>query len=163
LEHPEFSWGLAIGSVALAAAAVVIVAYLMVNDFAFLKNFTRRNRLARAGYVFLVNKYYLDDLYEGVIVRGIKGPIAWAMNWINQNVIDAVVNGVGIGARVTGRWAYRYVDQGAIDGVANGAGTVSEGAGEALRPTQSGKVSQYGALLFGFAAILTLALVISVT
>ena len=29
-----------------------------------------------AGNTFLVNKYYLDDLYEDVIVAGIKGPIA---------------------------------------------------------------------------------------
>jgi NADH-quinone oxidoreductase subunit L len=163
LDHPEFSFALAGLSVGLALAGVVIVAYLMANDFAFLKGFTQRNRVARAGYVFLVNKYYLDDLYEGVIVRGIKGPIAAAMNWVNQNVLDAVVNGAGTASKATGRFAYRYVDQGVIDGVANGAGNASEGAGEALRPTQSGKVSQYGAFLFGFAAILTLALVISVT
>ena len=34
--------------------------------------------VARAGYTFLVNKYYLDDLYTDVIVGGIKGPIARA-------------------------------------------------------------------------------------
>jgi NADH-quinone oxidoreductase subunit L len=163
LDHPEFSFALAGISVGLALVGVLVTGYLVSHDFAALKGFTQRNKVARAGYLFLVNKYYLDDLYEGVIVRGIKGPIAAAMNWVNQNVIDAVVNGAGTTSKAAGRFAYRYVDQDVIDGVANGAGTVSEGAGEALRPTQSGKVSQYGAFLFGFAAILTLAIVISVT
>ena len=39
---------------------------------------TERNRLARAGYTVLENKYYLDWLYTDVIVGGIKGPIARA-------------------------------------------------------------------------------------
>ena len=36
----------------------------------------------------------------------------------------------------------------------------AEGAGEGLRPVQSGKVNMYGALLFGAAAIGALVLVI---
>ena len=38
----------------------------------------------------------------------------------------------------------------------------AEGSGQALRPVQSGKVQQYGALLFGAAAIGALILVITV-
>ena len=53
------------------------------------RGLTERNRVARAGYTFLVNKYYLDDLYENVIVYGIKKPIAAACYWFNQHVIDA--------------------------------------------------------------------------
>ena len=54
------------------------------------------------------------------------------------------------------------LDQGLVDGVVNGAGTVTEGTGEALQPVQSGKVSLYGALLFGAAAVGALILVIVV-
>jgi len=57
---------------------------------------------------------------------------------------------------------YKYVDQDVIDGVVNGAGMVTEETGEALKPVQSGKVSLYGALLFGAAAIGALILVIVV-
>ncbi len=42
-----------------------------------------------------MNKYYLDDLYEKVIVHGVAHPIAKAAYWVNQNVIDGIVNGVG--------------------------------------------------------------------
>ena len=44
-----------------------------------LKGLTQRNKLAHAGYTFLDNKYYLDALYENVIVASIKGPIATAV------------------------------------------------------------------------------------
>ena len=64
-----------------------------------LKGLTERNALARAGYTLLEHKYYLDDLYEKVIVGSIKGPIARGVYWFNQNVIDGVVNGVGRGTQ----------------------------------------------------------------
>ena len=57
----------------------------------------------KAGHTFLVNKYYLDDLYEGIIVAGIKGPIAAASYWVNQHVIDNVVNYAGRGSAALGR------------------------------------------------------------
>jgi len=47
-----------------------------------------------------------------------------------------------------------------VDGTVNSSGAAAQGAGSALRPVQSGKVNQYGALLFGAAAIGALVLVI---
>ncbi len=76
-------------------------------------------------------------------------------------MLDGTVDAVGKGGRRTGEWIYRYVDQGAIDGLAvNGSGKAASGTGGALRPLQSGKVNQYGALLFGAAALGALVLVI---
>ena len=37
---------------------------------------TQRNRLARAGYKVLENKYGFDILYTDVIAGGTKGPVA---------------------------------------------------------------------------------------
>jgi NADH-quinone oxidoreductase subunit L len=42
----------------------------------------------------------------------------------------------------------------------NKSGDAAQGAGSIVRPVQSGKVNQYGALLFGAAAIGALVLVI---
>jgi NADH-quinone oxidoreductase subunit L len=135
---------------------------IQVYERGLMADFTRRNPLARAGYAFLWNKYYLDHLYERVIIAGIKGPIARAAYWINQNVLDGIVNGAGVGTREGGRWVYRNVDQRVVDGIVNGAGLASESTGEGLRPLQSGKVSQYGALLFAAAGIGALILVLVV-
>ena len=66
-----------------------------------LKGLTTRFAPARWGYNFLVNKYYLDHLYEKVIVHGIAHPIAQAAYWTNQHVLDGIVNGAGkFGRRV---------------------------------------------------------------
>ena len=120
---------------------------------------TERHRSLRAGYLFLKNKYYLDDLYNGFF-KVMAYPVSKAAYWTNQHVIDEVVNEAGENSKKAGRWVYKYVDQGLIDGVADGSGTVAEETGHALQPVQSGKVSQYGALLFGAAAIGAIALVI---
>ena len=114
----------------------------------------------RWAYTFVANKYYLDALYEGVIVKAIAHPIAKAAYWVNQNVIDGIVNGIGAIGKQIGAWTYRWVDQGVVDGAVNGSGFIAEESGEALRPMQSGKVNQYGALLFGAATVGAIVLVI---
>jgi NADH-quinone oxidoreductase subunit L len=111
-------------------------------------------------YRLLVNKYFLDDLYEGVIVRGIREPIAQGAYWINQKVIDGVVNGAGVAARGLARFVYEVVDQKIVDGAVNGAGVVSEESGSLLRHIQTGRVQQYAALMLGAAGVFALALVL---
>ncbi len=162
VHHATFAYGKAALSMILVILAIAFVAWLMARDFAFLKGLTQRNRFARAGYVFLVNKYYLDDLYEKVIVAGISGPIAAGRYWFNQNVIDAIVNRIGTTTRDAGTVVYERIDQGIVDKAINATGVSAEGAGSILRLLQSGKVQQYGALLFGAAAIGALTLVIIV-
>ena len=144
-----------------ASSASLVVCRAIYNEASSpLKGLTRRVAPLRWGYTFLWNKYYLDALYEGVIVRAIAHPIAQGAYWINQNVIDGVVNGAGKGAKHIAGWVYRNVDQRVVDGAVNGAGKTAQGSGGALQPVQSGKVSQYGALLFSAAAIGALVLVI---
>ena len=108
----------------------------------------------------LENKYYLDYLYTDVIAGGIKGPIARAANWVNQNVIDGVVNLVGRGAVESGQWVYKYIDQGVVDTIVNGSGATAEGSGQILRKQQTGKVQAYGAYLFAGATVLAAIFVI---
>ena len=164
IDHAEFKWSKALLSLAIAAAGLlvgwVVCAALYTKRDRRLVGLTERHGLLRAGYLFLANKYYLDWLYENVIVRGIAHPIAWAANWFNQNVIDAIVNAAGWAGRRLGQFFYRNIDQRVVDGAVNGSGAVATGAGSALRPVQSGKVSQYGALIFGAAAIAALVLVL---
>ena len=115
---------------------------------------TTKVPLARAGHQFLVHKYYLDHLYEDVIVDGVKGPIAKAAYWFNQRGLDEVVNSAGRGSVATGKAIYTYIDQGLIEGTVNGSGKLSNNSGNELRRLQTGKVQQYAALLFAGATIL---------
>jgi NADH-quinone oxidoreductase subunit L len=118
---------------------------------------------AKALYAFLANKYYLDKLYTDIIVGSIKGPIARATYWFNQNVIDRTVDTVGTTSVKVGEGVYKYIDQMAIDGVVNGTGILSEAGGEELRHIQTGKVQQYAALLFGGATVLAGVFIIVLT
>jgi NADH-quinone oxidoreductase subunit L len=121
---------------------------------------TSRNKAAAAGYRLLDNKLYLDTLYTDGIVGGVKGPIARASSWANANVLDRVVNGAGAGARLVGSATYRWLDQGVVDTVVNASGAASDQSGQVLRRVQTGKVQQYGAMLFGGAVVLGIVFVV---
>jgi NADH-quinone oxidoreductase subunit L len=149
--------------------AIVAIGYALAIGFCVLfygrrderlVGLTERNKALRGGFLFLKNKYYLDYLYENVIVRAIAHPIAQAAYWVNQKVIDATVNEVGIGTRKTGEWVYDNIDQKIVDGAVNGSGWAASEAGHAMQPTQSGKIAQYGALLFGAATVGAIVLVL---
>jgi NADH-quinone oxidoreductase subunit L len=158
--HHDFAVGTAfVGT--LAGFLGIAAAYLWYWRNAGPHGVTDRVGLLRAGYTFLDRRYYLDHLYTGVVVGSIKGPIARAAYWVNQNVIDGVVNAVGVGMRGLGKFVYDWFDQKVIDGVVNGAGVGAEESGAALRTMQTGRVQQYAAALFGAVAVIGLALVLT--
>jgi NADH-quinone oxidoreductase subunit L len=151
--HPEFTWWIAIVSTLVGLAGVGLT-YLWYWRGLGPHGITSRSKVARGGYVVLENKYYLDVLYTDVVAGGVKGPIARAAYWINQNVIDGIVNLAGRGAVEAGQWVYTYVDQGVVDTIVNGSGATAEGSGQILRKQQTGKVQAYGAYLFAGATLL---------
>jgi NADH-quinone oxidoreductase subunit L len=162
-ELPHHTFDIKTAAISTVIALVgIAVGYVLYFGGKLPKGVTERNKAARAGYAFLANRYYLDHVYTGGVVGGIKGPIARAAYWFNQNVLDGIVNGIGKGARVAGTFIYKYIDQGAIDGAVNGSGTGAESLGQALRRMQTGRVQQYGSLLFGATALAALALVVFV-
>jgi NADH-quinone oxidoreductase subunit L len=119
LHDLDFSWGIALGSTAVAVSGIAF-AWLFYEARVFSPE---RVRLAlRPVHFVLERKYFLDDLYEDVIVgtvfyRGIAGAAAW----FDTNVIDGVANGVARGTAL---------------------GSVG------LRMLQTGQVQVYGALAF---------------
>ena len=159
LSHPPPSFWLAVVGLVLALAGIAIT-FMYFWRNAGPHGLTERNRYAKAGYTFLEQKYYLDHLYTDIVVGSIKTPIARAANWFNDNVIDKVVNTAGEGARDSGRWVYRWIDQGTIDNTVNALGSGADSGGQGLRVMQTGKVQNYGSLLFGTAAVVAIVFVI---
>jgi NADH-quinone oxidoreductase subunit L len=156
-EH-AFNLPVATLSVAVGLIGIGIAAGYYLRDM-FPRGAAEKSSLVRTGYRVLVNKYYLDHLYIDGIVRSIQYPIARAAYWVNQKVLDGVVNGVGIGTRKTARVVYEVVDQKVIDGAVNGAGFTAEEGGIVLRQTQTGRVQTYAAVLFGASALIAVGLV----
>jgi len=160
--QPDFDIGLAAISFAIVVVAIGIGLFFWLDrkELRGLKGLTARSGAAKAGHGFLVNKYYLDHLYEGVVVAGIKGPIARASYWVNMHVIDGVVNSVGKGSAALGRLTYRYVDRDVVDGAVNGLARETDQAGGLLRPLQSGRLQRYALFLFASVGLIALAIAI---
>ena len=111
-------------------------------------------------YPLLRRKYYLDDIYWFGIVEPIKGPIARAVNWTNNYVIDGVVNSVAGLSLFLSRIVYQGLDQRGIDGVVHGLSAAVDSAGGSLRRLQSGRVQQYAAGFVTGTLLLVIALVV---
>jgi NADH-quinone oxidoreductase subunit L len=160
LEHADFEVVKAVVSVSIAAVGIGIAAYLWFQreELGPFRGLTERNAFARAGYRFLEQKYYLDDLYEKIVVYGIKSPIARLTYWFDQHVIDGVVNGIGRGTRRAARATYDVVDQQVVDGAINGLAETTGDTGGLLRYVQSGRVQRYALTLFAAVGALSLAL-----
>jgi NADH-quinone oxidoreductase subunit L len=149
---PHFDFTIAIVSTIIGLLGIGL-AYLWFFRQAGPHGITERSKVARAGYTLLLNKYYFDRVYTDGVAGGLKGPVANATNWTNQNVIDGVVNAAGKGAVVAGNFVYNRIDQGIVDNIVDGSGAAAEEGGQVLRRLTSGRVQQYGALLFGATAI----------
>ena len=157
LHAHEFNAGLAVGSLAVALLGIAIASAYYFRGA--MNGLSERVPVLQIGHRVLVNKYYLDDLFLAII-RGIQYPVARAAYWVDQNVLDGVINGVGKGAQRTAHVVYDVIDQRVIDGAVNGAGLSAEEGGSILRLIQTGRVQQYAALLFGAVAVLAMGLVV---
>jgi NADH:ubiquinone oxidoreductase subunit 5 (subunit L)/multisubunit Na+/H+ antiporter MnhA subunit len=72
------------------------------------------------------------------------------------------VNGTADVSKTSANALYKYFDQAVIDGVVNGSGAGASETGGLLRRIQTGRISQYAALLFAGAALLAAVLVFTV-
>ncbi len=164
LQHAKFKWSKAMISMAIVFLGIAISWIMSLLLFTKrdprLVGLTQRVKVLGLGHNFLVKKYYLDHLYEKVIVHSVAHPISRAAYWFNQNILDGILHGFAKSTRTISDWVYKNVDQRVVDSTVNNSATFTKSVGTAAQPTQSGKVSQYGALLFSAAAIAALVLVI---
>jgi NADH-quinone oxidoreductase subunit L len=139
-------------NLALAGVSTVLAVGGLWLGWAIFKLHRVRIDLAKSPlawfYKLLQRRYYFDELYFNGIVHPISGPIARAMYWTNQKVLDAVINLAGSGAVALGRGLYNGVDQPIIDGAVNRLGQGAEAAGNGLKFWQTGNVQIYAAGLF---------------
>ena len=145
-DHHAEAVNLGLAAAGLAAAA----AGLWLGWVAFGRRASERTNRDRVEipvlYPLLRQKYYLDHVALG-LVWVIREPAARAVNWVNDYVIDAVVNGVGALCQGLATWVYSGLDQRGIDGVVHGVSVGASGMGGLIRRIQSGRVQQYAGLL----------------
>jgi NADH-quinone oxidoreductase subunit L len=138
----EFNSGIA-GISILGALAAIAVGYRLYARW------RERDPVRNLGpvYTLLENKYYLDALYMGGIVRPIRDRLSAAVNWFNQNVLDGVVHGFAWLARQLAK-VVNVIDKKGVDGAVNGVAGLTGYSGGLLRYIQTGNVQWYAVALF---------------
>ena len=122
-----------------SSLGVAAVFWLDRKELRGLKGLTDRSSAAKAGHLFLVNKYYLDDLYEGDDRRGDQGPDRPGLVLGQpERHRRRGERGRARASAAVGRLTYRYVDQDVVDGAVNGIANETGKAGGLLTYVQSG-------------------------
>ncbi|HEX9794286.1 MAG TPA: NADH-quinone oxidoreductase subunit L [Planctomycetota bacterium] len=138
----------------LAAGTGILLAFL----FYFWKVLSAARVAASLGgiYRLVLNKYWIDELYQVVVVRGTM-KFSDALFWIDRTLVDGLVHAVaGTMRRLAGLSA--ATDRIVVDGAVNWLGETTIAAGQATRRIQTGRIQQYA--YFTFAGALALAAVV---
>jgi NADH-quinone oxidoreductase subunit L len=101
----------------------------------------------------LLNKYYVDELYDATVIRGTvrSGQGLWRFD---GGVVDGAVDGSGLLTRMTS-WFSHIFDTYVVDGLVNLVGWATGESSFATRKMQTGLVQNYALLmLFGIFAFL---------
>ena len=109
----------------MAVSSGIAIAGIGIALFFWLKRPDIPANLARQAsgpYRLLLNKYYVDEIYDAVVVQPLKQLSTTAL--------------------------WRGVDAGLIDGTVNGVGAVVRGTSGTLRRLQTGSIRTYAAALF---------------
>ncbi len=116
----------------MAISSGIAIAGIGIAAYFWLRNRAAADRMSRSMsgiYNLLMNKYYIDELYDAAIVQPIK------------------LFSTG------GLW--KGMDAGVVDGAVNGVGLAVQAGSSGLRRSQTGSVRVYaGALFVGVVAIL---------
>jgi NADH-quinone oxidoreductase subunit L len=92
-------------------------------------------------YRTVLNKYYVDELYQAVFVNGLLA-ITRAAAWFDQHVIDFIVNAAATIVRWIS-WLDGQIDRYVVDGAVNGVATLSALIGGRVRRLQTGSINGY--------------------
>jgi len=138
-------------------------------------------------YVAVLNRGYVDEVYQAVIVRPVLGFAEWLSESVDAGIIDrafeglsGVLDGVGkwlsesvdvgfidrafegssVALEGLGKWLSTCIEGGVIDRAVDGFGAAVAGVGERVRRMQSGQFHQY-AIAFLLGAVLLLGVLIA--
>lgn len=92
-------------------------------------------------YHLVANKYYIDELVDATVIR-LTMTLASVQKWIDEHIVDGLVNGIGILNRTLG-FVCAWFDRNVVDGAVNGIAATSQVFGSIIRLFQSGRIQQY--------------------
>jgi NADH-quinone oxidoreductase subunit L len=135
--------------IAISGCYVGYVIYTRRQDIP--QNFARRfSRIYQTVY----NKYYVDEIYDLIFVKGVKLIMNFAATF-DARVIDGFVNLSAFMTKIVS-WISGWFDLIFVDGIVNGISDSAQASGKKLRLLQTGRIQNYvyvlvaGVLVFMF-------------
>ncbi len=104
-------------------------------------------------YNLIYNKYYIDEIYDALIIAPIKRLCAWCLSF-DLGIIDGLVNLAGWVTRFIA-WVSHKFDIYVVDGLVNSAATLVDVNAGAWRRLQTGQMQNYAMIMvLGLVAII---------
>ena len=150
--HPAHHQSVSLELLLMGASVAVATAGIFLAFFWYgLGNGRVPARIAAAlpgVYRAVANKYFVDEFYDGVFVRGIAqggGELLWDFD---ATVVDGAVNGtrhltVGLS------WISSFFDQYVVDGLVNGVADTLQAGYRLFKRAQTGGVQNYALVMGG--------------
>jgi len=102
----------------------------------------RRSRFVRPVHTLLVNRFYFDHLYEGVLLRA-SHVLAWICRLFDAWIVDGVAHTLAyLGVRAA-KFSGNVVDALGVDGAFNGSAAGTARLSNLLGAVQSGRIRHY--------------------
>jgi NADH-quinone oxidoreductase subunit L len=142
-EAHEAGVGMELGLMALSvlvAAIGITTAYLLYGRPSAVPE-RASQALGGVPYRLALNKYYVDELYDLVFVRGVLAFCRFAA-WFDLHVIDGVVNFAATFVRGVSALGGLF-DAWIVDGAVNGVASVTQFTGRRVRNLQTGAINAY--------------------
>jgi NADH-quinone oxidoreductase subunit L len=142
----ESTWSLEFGLMVLSVAVAAVGFYIAYRWYVERPEVPERVA-ASAGSVYqiVLNKYYVDELYDALFVNRTKN-LGNALAAFDMGVVDGSVNGVGWLTRMTGELS-RLWDTWVIDGFVNVVAFTTKLLSYPVRIIQTGMVQTYALLI----------------
>jgi NADH-quinone oxidoreductase subunit L len=138
-------------------ALLMVVAGWLLADLIYRKGTVSGERITNVWegkiYRLVYNKYYVDEIYDAVIVQPYLA-LTRAASWFDANIIDGIVNLTGA-LTVFGSWLSGLFDSYIVDGLVNYLSNLTLRTGERMRRLQTGSINGY---LYGILAAVMLIL-----
>ena len=109
-------------------------------------------------YALVQHKYYVDEIYNGLIVGGCMRLGLW-LGRFDLGIIDGAVNGAAWMTRLVSKLSILF-DGSVVDGAVNGVAHVHQRYGHLLRRLQTGYLYNYAlAVVLGMVLLISFVLI----
>jgi NADH-quinone oxidoreductase subunit L len=155
VDHTALEWGLMIASV-IWTFFTAFLAYILYMKRPDVRTRIMTTLSMQKLFTVLNNKYYVDELYEAIVIQPIRKLFEFLAAF-DAMIVDGLVNLAGFIGRALSNFIGVF-DSEIVDGAVNGAGWTAQTGGKGVSSLQSGKIQT----VIGSSLILFLTIVAAV-